>query len=77
MTITRPTAPGALLLAATLVLAACGGSAATPAPTAAPVTPAPTEAPATPAPQLNYPFTLLEIRENGEIPAVPPAAPSA
>ncbi len=36
-----------------------------------------TAAPATPAPQLNYPFTLLEIRENGEIPAVPPAAPSA
>ncbi len=50
MTITRTAAPGALLLAATLVLAACGGSAATPAPTAAPVTPAPTEAPATPAP---------------------------
>jgi hypothetical protein len=27
-------------------------------------------------PQLNYPFTLLEIRENGEIPPVPPAAVS-
>jgi general secretion pathway protein K len=30
--------------------------------------------PKTPAPQLNYPFTLLEIRENGEIPPPPPAA---
>ncbi len=28
-------------------------------------------------PQLNYPFTLLEIRENGEIPPPPPPAPSA
>ena len=36
----------------------------------------PAAAPATPAPQLNYPFTLLEIRENGEIPPSPPAVPT-
>lgn len=34
-------------------------------------------APATPAPQLNYPFTLLEITENAEMSAPPPAAPPA
>ena len=32
----------------------------------------PTIAPATPAPRLNYPFTLLEIKENAEMPAAPP-----
>jgi general secretion pathway protein K len=34
----------------------------------------PTVAPTTPAGRLNYPFTLLEIQENAEMPAAPPAA---
>ena len=38
---------------------------------------APTVAPTPPAPQLNYPFTLLEIKENGEIPTAPPETPAA
>ena len=35
---------------------------------------APAVAPVTPAPKLNYPFTLLEIQENAEMSAPPPAA---
>ena len=42
--------------------------------TAAPAPPAPAVAPAA---ELNYPFTLLEIRENPVMSAPPPAAPSA
>lgn len=38
---------------------------------------APKTAPPPAAPQLNYPFTLLEIRENGEIPTASPDAPAA
>ncbi len=44
-----------------------------PATTATP--PPSTTAP--PAPKLNYPFTLLEIRENVEIPPAPPPPPQA
>ena len=43
----------------------------------APSTTAPAAAPASPAPQLNYPFTLLEIKENAEMSPVPPAPPAA
>jgi hypothetical protein len=49
--------------------AASGGTAPAPA--------APAVAPVTPAPRLNYPFTLLEIRENAEMPPVSPAPPAA
>lgn len=35
-----------------------------------------TVAPANPSPKLNYPFTLLEIKENAEILTVPPAPPA-
>lgn len=38
---------------------------------------APVAAPAGPAPQLNYPFTLLEIKENAEMPPTPPVPPPA
>jgi hypothetical protein len=41
------------------------------APAATPV------APTTPAAKLNYPFTLLEIKENAEMPPAPPAPPAA
>lgn len=40
----------------------------------APAATTPAVAPVTPAPKLNYPFTLLEIRENPDISPVPPAA---
>jgi general secretion pathway protein K len=59
---------------ATSATAAASGNAATPT-TAAPTTPA--VAPVTPAARLNYPFTLLEIQENAEMPPVPPAPPAA
>ena len=47
-------------------------SSATPTSTAAPAV-----APVTPAPRLNYPFTLLEIKENAEMSPPPPAPPAA
>ncbi|RFC50653.1 MAG: Type II secretion system (T2SS) [Verrucomicrobia bacterium] len=36
-----------------------------------------TGTPANPSPKLNYPFTLLEIWENAEMPPAPPAPPDA
>ncbi len=57
---------------ATSATAAASGNTTAPA-TAAPTTPA--VAPVTPAPRLNYPFTLLEIKENAEMPPAPPAPP--
>ena len=56
---------GATLVQSTATSATSPASGAATSPSAAPVTP---------PPQLNYPFTLLEIRENAEMPAVPPAA---
>ena len=46
-----------------------GVSAAAPVAAAA----APAVAPTTPVARLNYPFTLLEITENAEMPAAPPS----
>jgi general secretion pathway protein K len=52
---------------------------ATPAASAstAPPSATPPPAPASPAAKLNYPFTLLEIEENTEMPPAPPAPPAA
>ena len=59
---------------ATSATAAASGNATT-ATTNQPTTPG--LAPVTPPPRLNYPFTLLEIKENAEMSPVPPAPPAA
>ena len=56
---------------ATSATEAASGNSTTPT-SAAPTGPA--VAPVTPAARLNYPFTLLEIRENADMSPVPPPA---
>ncbi|MEO6874274.1 MAG: hypothetical protein ABI222_05585 [Opitutaceae bacterium] len=60
---------------ATSASAAASGSTTTTSTTTSPTTPA--VAPATPAARLNYPFTLLEIKENTEMSPPPLLAPAA
>jgi general secretion pathway protein K len=63
---------GATIVQTTATSATAPASGTTPTASTASTT-APAVAPATPAARLNYPFTLLEITENAEMPAAPPS----
>jgi len=69
-------AGGASIVTTTATSGTSAASGSATAPAAAPTT-APAAAASNRAPSLNYPFTLLEIQENPEIPPVPVAPPSA
>ncbi len=67
---------GATIVPSTATSATPAASGTATAPAAAAGTTS-TAAAATPAPRLNYPFTLLEIKENAEMSPVPPVPPAA